>query len=836
MFNLTETNKGTIVDTLQKKWSSSYDIVVRPKGSTMETESENLLEPNYLNGINGGITTNQYEQIKKMDNIEVAAPISIVGYAMLGVVLEEKLNFKEPGIYRVREEIITDTGLTKEKSYNTSFYTVRGNEQPLSPAHGLHSQYQGELAPKDFNLLVAIDPEQEAKLVGLNNSILTSDQSRYFNSEDTARIVPETNGFHIPVLINTQSFNRGYHKYTVEKLSVPFQSKEERKTTLEKIAQEGGKKYLESLKTEEISLTKKIESKDIEDLFFDQLAGSNNTELKGKATEGSMLLFQSGNLKYSKVDSPFPERWNSGFQVEPSNMVIEENNPNLKELLPSEGFRDVDVIEQEFNTPDGPLKMNPFVNYKYVGFYDPNKITVSKDPLNELPLETYRPSRASLVLDENGKPVNPSKEVSTAGNPAGLLTNPPNILTTMDAAAMIHGEDAISSIRIKVKGVETLGEKSEEKLQNVRKQIESQTGLVATITRGSSPQPVITKVTDDSKVLGWIEQPWIHLGASITIFKETTMGYSGIILSMVAVAIVYVLANSYVSLLARRKEFAILLSLGWQTKDLIRIVTIESVMMATFVSLVAIVVETFFTVNYGEPFNVLSILSISFFSFVIYLTGAAWSSYTIAKIKPYEAIKSGEHSKIFKSQIHVNNRLMLVVKEIFSKWKRNLLSIFSIALPVGLLTFFIFITYQLNGVLYTSWLGQFVAMEVDKTHYLTLIIGLLISILTTGEIMWQNISDRKQEIAVLKAVGWSNQSVRYLVVLEGLFIGLLAGVIGLVITLTTIYLMYHIFPIDQFYIFVATLSVPVLVGTLASVIPAEIASKINPYEELKKAS
>ncbi|MGD6964391.1 hypothetical protein ACQCVB_19495 [Fictibacillus phosphorivorans] len=70
----------------------------------METESENLLEPNYLNGINGGITTNQYEQIKKMDYIEVAATISIVGYAMLGVVLEEKLNFKDPGIYRVREE------------------------------------------------------------------------------------------------------------------------------------------------------------------------------------------------------------------------------------------------------------------------------------------------------------------------------------------------------------------------------------------------------------------------------------------------------------------------------------------------------------------------------------------------------------------------------------------------------------------------------------------------------------------------------------------------------------------------------------------------------------
>jgi putative ABC transport system permease protein len=837
MFNLTETNKGTIVDTLQKKWSSSYDIVVRPAGSEMGTESKNLLEPNYLNGINGGITLTQYEQIKKMKDVEVAAPISIVGYAMLGVVLEEKLNFKEPGIYRVREEIITETGLTKEKSYNTSFYTVRGNEQPLSPAHGLHYQYKGELAPKDFNLLVAIDPEQEAKLVGLNNSVLNSNQSRYFDTEDKSVAKKGTNGIDIPVLINTQSFNRGYHQYTIEKLPVPFNTAKERKTSLEKIVKEGGKNYLDSLKTKEITLEKRIESKDIEDLFFNQLAGTtNNKLLKGKATDGSMLIFQSGNLKYSEVSSPFPERWNSGFQVNASSIQLESENPNLKELIPSEGFRNINVIEKEFETPDGTRKMIPFVNYKYVGFYDPNKISVSKDPLNELPLETYRPSRASLVLDKEGKPVNPAKDVSTAGNPGGLLTNPPNILTTLDAATMIHGDDAISSIRIKVKGVETLGEKSEEKLQQVAKEIEKQTGLVTTITRGSSPQPVITKVTDGSKVLGWIEQPWIHIGASITIFRETTMGYSGIILSMVAVAIVYVLANSFVSLLARRKEFAILLSLGWRTKDLIKVVCMESVLIAAFVSFIAILVEAFFTIQYTEPFNVLSITFTSMFSFVIYLSGAAWSSYTISKITPYEAIKTGEHSKVFKSIIKVNHRLMLVFKEIFSKWKRNLLSIFSIALPAGLLTFFIFITYQLKGVLYTSWLGQFVALEVDKTHYLTLIIGLIISVLTTGEIMWQNISDRRQEIAVLKAVGWSNSSVRSLVILEGLFIGLLAGVIGLVITLTTIYYMYGLFPIDQFYIFIGTLTVPILVGILASVIPAEIASKINPYEELKKAS
>lgn len=66
MLGLSETNKGTIIDSLQKRWRAPYDIVVRPKGSQSVTESKRLLEPNYLSEIPGGISLSQYDQIKKM--------------------------------------------------------------------------------------------------------------------------------------------------------------------------------------------------------------------------------------------------------------------------------------------------------------------------------------------------------------------------------------------------------------------------------------------------------------------------------------------------------------------------------------------------------------------------------------------------------------------------------------------------------------------------------------------------------------------------------------------------------------------------------------------------
>ena len=45
LIGLSETNKGTIVDTLQKRWSASYDIVVRPEGTRSVTEEENCWSP-----------------------------------------------------------------------------------------------------------------------------------------------------------------------------------------------------------------------------------------------------------------------------------------------------------------------------------------------------------------------------------------------------------------------------------------------------------------------------------------------------------------------------------------------------------------------------------------------------------------------------------------------------------------------------------------------------------------------------------------------------------------------------------------------------------------------
>jgi len=120
-------------------------------------------------------------------------------------------------------------------------------------------------------------------------------------------------------------------------------------------------------------------------------------------------------------------------------------------------------------------------------------------------------------------------------------------------------------------------------------------------------------------------------------------------------------------------------------------------------------------------------------------------------------------------------------------------------------------------------------------HYVTMGVAITIAILTTGEIMWQNVTDRRASLAILKAVGWTNRSVRQLIVLEGILIGFVAGIVGLSISYITIYVLYDLVPWDEPLLIGVSLLLPVLFGTIASLLPAQIAARVNPYQELKDA-
>ncbi|QZY88534.1 ABC transporter permease [Exiguobacterium acetylicum] len=816
LIGTTQANNGTVVDELQKRWGSSYDIVVRPEGSRSLTENLNLLEPNYMSGLDGGITRKQYEIIKQITDVEVAAPIAMIGYNQtMSSVGTHTIN--EPGIYKLTIKDSQNTGLRTE-SFSSSLFLAAGWEPTGdSRSAGVSPQQLGKQPLYEYGsqvMIAGIDPESEAKLVGLDKATQKASHSHYFTKEDTLNDVGD-NTTEIPILLNNREYVDATRTYTYEKVNLPLKD-ESINATVKEIQGKGGEKYLKSLSTLDAKkytvTTQDVQKKLVSDILKDTLPSDGD----GTALPFTWIALKPSPIDYRAVKSPHPSRWPFTYQVQPKQ--VKEDSLIAKRSM----YREARLFGQNSDTW-------PKVRLNYIGVFNPKKLDVSKDPLTELPMETYFPAKAQWVMDKNERPVNPVRDVKPTNDPYDFLTKPPSMLTTLDAAFKVRGKKAISAIRVNVKGVETMNAASEKKIQAVAQEIEDKTGLITDVTLGSSPQLALTYLPGlkNESALGWVQQPWIKLGSSMAIFQEAKVGMSGIIASVIAVALVYVFSSNIILLYARKKEFAILLSLGWRPRQLSKLLFLEATLLGALVALISWTILGSFWLTTDNPIALIRIVLIGLAGLLIYWGGTLVPMYLIRRIKPYETMRSGEVSK-GRRFVRARSVLGMSINQLATYWQRTILSIIAIALPTSLFIFFLFITFRLKGVLYATWLGEYVALEVGTMHYVAMGVALLIAILTTTEIMWQNVNERKSQLAVLKATGWRNLQIRLLVLSEGMMTGLFAGLLGLIVALGMIGFVYNQFPTNELGFLSSMLLIPVATGIIGALLPAQRAVSIPP--------
>ncbi|WP_281202743.1 ABC transporter permease [Cytobacillus kochii] len=822
LFSLTETKQGTIVDTLQNKWESSYHIVVRPTGTKSITEEHNLFEPNYLSGISGGITLEQYRTIKNMDDIQVAAPLSIIGFMNINILLDN-LSIDEPGIYKIEEKITTNNTLNDYSKTRDSYFS-RGIYEEATPEiyrkYGFTS-FDGDLYKGSPLLLAGIDPIEEAKLVGLNKSVISSPDSSYFSDDNLVKSYTlEELGYvgvqgeltEFPVILSTHPSIKENTQINVTKLDIPFESNLERKESLEKISKNGGESFLNTINGNEIS-NFQYTANDIHNKWLDLF--SNNTVKN--ATELSGPLYEkTSSLSYKDETSPFPNRWKNAYSLDSVN----------------ENTDDGVIMFREAQLKGTSIKNRPRLQPYLIGMYDPTDLDISKNTENELPMETYKSPTGTHVLDSNNNPINPTEDVYPTSNIYEPLIQSPSMLTTIEAAQKILGDKAISSVRIKIKDVADFSEESQQKLEKIAAEIEEKTGLEADIMLGSSPSPVIVNITNNNKEIGWMEQAWIKVGASMQILQETTLGYSSIIIILIIVAIVYVFSTTYVTFLARKKEFAILIAMGWKVKHIQMLILFESLFIGFIICITSLFVQFLVQSLSGYQLIYSKLLLLILFILFIYIIGPLIPIYLIKKINPNEILKNDEISTK-KTIIHVKNLISLIINSIFRRKVRNSISIIAIAIPTSLLIVYIYISLRLDDILFSSWLGEYVALEINIVHYFSVAIAFFISILTISELMWQNLSERKKEFALLYVVGWKKGDITKVIIGEGAIIGLIGGFIGAFIAICILYFMYHSLDIKSLWIIAIAIIIPIISGIIGSMIPLKKVTKIQPINFLK---
>ncbi len=253
-----EQSRLEVTRTVNENFRSSYDILVRPRDSQTATEAAtSKVRPNYLSGIYGGISAEQVDQVQGLAGVEVAAPIAMIGQAMITTNYEvdvTDLVREGSGLVRFSTTVTGDRGLSTSPGPEGYVYAGAGvtvdtsiddtsafeRRRGGSPARvcdvrgaGLTAPFSADArwfpqcwdrergryglgwperqgrysidVPVRFPVTVAaIDPQTEKELTGLDDAV---DAGRYFRRQETSKLVGDSFPVNtLPVLNSSRSY------------------------------------------------------------------------------------------------------------------------------------------------------------------------------------------------------------------------------------------------------------------------------------------------------------------------------------------------------------------------------------------------------------------------------------------------------------------------------------------------------------------------------------------------------------------------------------------------------------------------------------------------------
>ncbi|MDI7274686.1 MAG: ABC transporter permease [Anaerolineae bacterium] len=859
-----QTSSWLTAGELQVYWRTSYDLLVRPPGASTETEREHgLVRANYLSGLYGGISIDQYQVIRDLPEVEVAAPIAMVGFLTSNPTFIAGL--PEPGhLYRFTRTIATTDNVCQYVHQSADHFWM----DPLSVHRVGNSIYIGS-APADEDpqvreqrtrlalaglyidaggqvhyewgrhslfLLAGIDPEQEARLIGFDQALL---KGRYFAPDDQAH--PETlpaqveirspsgevmeaysERHVVPLFINSHVYAQATAHFTISRLSAPD------KETLITQTLQSGRPYLEALPVERQLASREMGLEEAYEWVFEKLATPQKIEpapVLGDWTppeEVTRLLYvvpwdpfsapdfqRPGEVSYRALPSPFAA---SATVLEALRTGVAPDGQAL--------FRTSEVWP--FHQPH---------MYKVLGAFD---LAGLRDPyakdLNAVPMETYRPPVVTLRYDEDGHPVSPVQMIPTL-NAEGYIQVPPYALTTIEGARVFAGDQCISAIRVRVRGVETLNEESWQRIQAVAQAIRDRTGLQVDTTLGSSPTPLLVHLPG----VGYVEEPWVKTGVSITVHRGFDRADLVLFGAMLAVLGLYVFSLSSISILSRRREVGLLAALGWRQGTLFRSLLAESFWLALAAGLLGMLLSAGAIALLHLCMPAAQTAMAIPLGLALYLLGAFYPAWRAARQAPALAIQTGELRPRAPraAQLGRLTPLSYGLRGALQRLSRTTLSVVGMAVSTGLVVLFLLVNLELRGTLEGTLLGTHIALQVRPYHYAMAGVCFAVSALALTDVMLLNVLERRREIGTLKAVGWRTDAVAGLFVREGALLGLLGGLLGDGLSLAAFALFYRAFSAAMAWAAALGLALPVAAGALAALYPARLATTVPPAQAVR---
>lgn len=542
-----------LVGLVDENWRGVYDILVRPAGARSHSEVEhNLVEPNFLTFTgSGGIAVSQWQAVRNIEGVEVAAPVAVVGYLETNsivpmVYLDTSVLPEQTTLFRLVSRVWSTDGVSDQSLSEQEYHFL------LPPAVG--SKWttaggwtgwdgQGDLEQVWVELsdpfaleqtvlilapIVAVDPDSESRLLGLERGFLQP--LRDLKEDGIGRTVAEFDSERllgggyvftsairslqslgenlkapvVPVVVSDTFYARVSAGIAVVRVGDPFGGGSQVQDVWQAVDSRIG--------ATEVPLGS------VEEEFSEGLVPFKVTPATvgwpGTVVPDGPSGFFSAAQYLASLPSPLH------YASRPPR--TDDSAVSLEVIPESAGYRTLTTAEVSEAENVVDIREFPFL-FGAIGTYDLADLDLPDNPLTWAPLGAYEPPNSRLVAGPDGEPVEPVEMYPTF-DVTGLLQPPPLAYTDIEGAMVLRGDSPIDAIRVRVAGLSGFDAEGRRKVEEVAAAIVDM-GLEVDIVAGSSPQPVELYVPDyyeDGSDLGWVEQRWSTLGAAERVLSGLT--------------------------------------------------------------------------------------------------------------------------------------------------------------------------------------------------------------------------------------------------------------------------------------------------------------------------
>ncbi|GEN44426.1 FtsX-like permease family protein [Alkalibacillus haloalkaliphilus] len=736
----------------------SYDILVRPEDARTELERQlNLVEENYLGVGQGGISLEEWSDIKDHVDVEIAAPVASIGlFTALDRTWMMEKDPVEPVYYEV--EYSTSDGYQDYTAQEKTFMYDFGEPQlRFGSDFDVSSAYFGEdIAtfnfPVSYHQVVAVDPVEEGELIGQDFSPLEEKAfdptTGYSEGEEGYASIMTLSDVSVPVEM----------RVTVDTLE-PLTDAD--LTEIYDQSVEGNPMLTMAEFPEEYS--ELVE----EHLLPQRLHNPKTLELHPSDnhypfSEGVLYVTEDGNLSigdpddipnYGQVSHYTAQQIK--FNLEPVDYNIREDGSLAVEQVGVDDYYQAPIYREmheeaiyEVDEENRPLNDSEFFAFVENGTYS---ITEHENQLASSPLGIYGGETPYLKSDESVT-LHPS---AIAGS---YITTPAHGLISLEWAERVKGEEPIDAIRVRVAGIDGYDQAAAELVESLANEWEAQ-GYTVDIVAGAS----LTEMTVEVEGVGQVIQPFTTLGAADQILHSWNALQLLITILFFFVAFTFILFTFHQMLKARQKDEALLAQLGWSAKHIRKLQLKEWSRLLLIPIVIALLISSFIGIRTGNNTMLIYSVILSILVLISYVIALG-----LVKKKNSQVVLLGK--SILTQNIFFHYPLILAAS----------IQIFIITLMTCFLPFFLL---QFIGNVTETRLGVYVHGNIEGIFLVMVVLLYIVGIITVIQSLSNLWRVRKKEISLFNTIGWSKKKIKQYFLKEVLIWGSIATGLGCVISL-----------------------------------------------------